>query len=116
MGKMASFLVDNRTGEPRQHLLGHWNRHTNKFISRHTVLASKGCNFSDTYEDNSVDFDSTNTCRVLNQVGAAFSAWGRQFTSDCNKENRGTQLKWFDRNNAKFQSLSDRTRSRLNCN
>jgi len=114
--KMAAVLADNGSGKPRSELIRKWGIHTRKFLRRYEQMVEAGCDFTDTYEDNSVDFDSTNTCWVTQQVGAAFSAWGRQFTPDCNKENRDRHLKWFERSNAKFQRFVTKTQSRVNCN
>ena len=60
-------------------------------------------------------FMGYNFFQDINQVEAAFSAWGRQFTSDCNKVKKGTEMKWFDRNVKKLQHLAAITRSRVKC-
>ena len=48
----------------RPKLLAKWQKLSDKFTSRHNEVASSGCYFADTYEDDSVDFNSVNTCRV----------------------------------------------------
>merc|ERR1711953_119968 len=95
---MESVFEKNRPSKPRVHLMEKWTRLSEKFIRRFESVSDNDCDFAGTYEDDSVDFNSISTCRDINQVEAAFTAWGQEFTYDCNKEKRGTHTKWFDRN------------------
>ena len=134
--KMESVFEKNRPDKPRIHLMEKWTRLSEKFIRRFESISDNDCDFADTYEDDSVDFNSISTCRVsfqniltfgefdhcsdrliqdINRVEAAFSAWGQEFTYDCNKEKRGTHTKWFDRNIQHVERVAARTRPRLNC-
>ena len=63
--KMESVFEENRPGKPRTQLLKKWQKLSNKFLDRYRKMVNeKGCNFADTYTDDSVDFDSVETCRV----------------------------------------------------
>ena len=61
--KMNDVFENNRPGAGRSHLSRKWNNLSQKFIGRYNKLAEKGCNFS-TGLENTVDFDTINTCRV----------------------------------------------------
>ena len=63
--KMQSVFEDNRPGKPRTKLLKKWQKLSKKFSDRYRkIVNGKGCNFADTYTNDSLDFDSVKTCRV----------------------------------------------------
>ena len=63
--KIETVFEDNRPGKPRTKLLKKWQKLSDKFEGRYSMLADvKGCDFVGSYEDNSVDFDSVKKCRV----------------------------------------------------
>ena len=65
MTKLESVFEYNRPGKRRPHLIKKWQALKTKFASRYTKMADdNGCNFAGSYDDDSVDFDSINTCRV----------------------------------------------------
>ena len=109
--KLTAVFADNRPDKLRTELLKKWQKLGRKFVKRYETVAANDCQFAENYEDDSVDFDSINTCRVsfsssnlinlfrarsfdksiiqdINQVEESFSNWGQQFTYDCNKEKR----------------------------
>ena len=51
----------------------------------------------------------------INRVEASFEKWGKAFTYDCKKENRGTHDKWFTRVIHKINKVAQRTRIHLKC-
>ena len=65
--KMGS-VFDNNTPKGRNQLLSKWQWQADKFIDRYESMASNGCTFPNTYEDDSVDFGAvygaSNICRV----------------------------------------------------
>ena len=61
VNKMETVFANTRS---RHHLLKKWKNLSEKFVLRHQKLARNGCIFSDTYENDSIDFDSVNECRV----------------------------------------------------
>ena len=61
--KMSDVFEDNRPGAGRTHLLTKWNNFSQKFLNRYSNLVERGCTFSSGLE-NTVDFDTVNTCRV----------------------------------------------------
>ena len=63
--KVRSVFQDNRPGKPRTHLLTKWKKLSDSFVNRFKELASQGCDFADTYEDNSIDFNTINACKVI---------------------------------------------------
>ena len=133
--KIQAVFEQNRPGKSREHLLRKWETLSSKFVKRFGEVADNGCDFTNTYTDNSVDFDSVDTCRVsfrvsdlgenkllpitdfqdINQVEAAFATWGRQYTYDCKKVKKNKHKKWFDRNNRHVKRVANKTRDRLNC-
>ena len=65
INKLESVFEVQRPGKPRPHLTKKWQALKTKFVERYTKMATdKGCSFAESYEDNSIDFDSVNTCRV----------------------------------------------------
>ena len=62
--KMDKVFYMNRPRRMRTQLLFKWTKLSNKFIQRYESVASKGCFFPDTFEDDTVDFYSVKTCRV----------------------------------------------------
>merc|ERR1712131_411018 len=113
--KIQAVFEQNRPGKSREHLLTKWERLGSKFVGRFGEVTDNGCDFMNTYTDNSVDFDSVDTCRDINQVEAAFATWGRQYTYDCKKVKKNKHKKWFDRNNRHVKRVASKTRDRLNC-
>ena len=53
---------------PRHHLFKKWRNLSEKFVLRHEKLVRNGCTFPDTYENDSIDFDSVNECRVSRKM------------------------------------------------
>merc|ERR1712176_1079051 len=121
-GKWPSLLVDklqavfdeNRPGKGRTWLLKKWKKLSDKFIDRYESVAQY-CQIDERFEDDSVDFDSINTCKDINRVEASFYAWGKQFTYDCMKEKRDTHNKWLKRVLGHVKRVGVRTRGRLDC-
>ena len=65
VNKLESVFEYNRPEKPRTHLMNKWQAIKTKFTNRYTEMTDdKGCNFSISYNDDSVDFNSINTCRV----------------------------------------------------
>ena len=62
--KLAAVFADNRPDKQRPHLLSKWKKLSKKFIKRYQTVAANDCQFAENYEDESVDFDSINACRV----------------------------------------------------
>ena len=62
--KLTKVFADNRPDKPRTELLKKWQKLSRKFVKRYETVAANDCQFSENYEDDSVDFDSINTCRV----------------------------------------------------
>ena len=65
-------IFQNGFQRQRPKLLGQWKKQSKKFGDRHKNLARE-CYFVGTYEDDSVDFNSVNTCRVSFKDFAPFS-------------------------------------------
>ena len=66
--KVRSVFQDNRPGKPRTHLLKKWKKLSDSFVNRYKSLVNNGCDFPDTYEDNSIDFDTINACQVSSTI------------------------------------------------
>ena len=62
--KIEAVFEQNRPGKSRVHLLKKWETLSSKFVGRFRKLSRNGCEFVDTYTDNSVDFDTVEICRV----------------------------------------------------
>ena len=62
--KLTAVFADNRPDKPRTELLKKWQKLSRKFVKRYETVAANDCQFTENYEDDSVDFDSINTCRV----------------------------------------------------
>ena len=64
MAKVQAVFKHNRPGKPRTHLIKKWKKLGDQFVQRYKTVASHGCNFADTYEDKTIDFDTVDTCKV----------------------------------------------------
>merc|ERR1719420_1950832 len=115
INKVESVLEDNRPENPRTHILKKWQKLGDQFVRRFLTISDKGCDLADTFEDNTIDFNSVNTCNDISRVAASFEAWGEEFTSDCTKEERGTHQKWLERKIQHVNRVADKTRTRLGC-
>merc|ERR1712156_990187 len=71
--KLTAVFEDNRPNKGRNHLLQKWKKLLQKYKRRYNSMENNDCsNFDDTYDDNSVDFNSINACRDINRVADAF--------------------------------------------
>ena len=64
VNKMEAVFENDRPKKRRSQLLDKWQKIAEKFVKRYEKVASNDCNLDETYEDDSVDFSSVNTCRV----------------------------------------------------
>ena len=55
------------------------------------------------------------TFQDINQVELAFAAWGKVFTHDCMKKDRGQHDKWLTRKMLHVDRVATRTKHRLKC-
>ena len=55
------------------------------------------------------------TFQDINQVESAFAAWGKVFTHDCKKKDRGQHEKWLTRKMQHVERVATRTKLRLDC-
>ena len=62
--KMQAVFEDNRPGRPRTHLLNKWERLRSKGVRRYNQMQANGCEFTDSWSNDSIDFDNVNTCSV----------------------------------------------------
>ena len=62
--KMQAVFENFRPGRPFPSLLKKWSKQGRKFVHRYERVLAHGCEFPDTYEDASVDFNTIKTCRV----------------------------------------------------
>ena len=62
--KIQSVFEDNRPDRPRTHLLAKWEKLRMKTNARYTRMQGNGCEFTNTWSDNNIDFDNVNTCVV----------------------------------------------------
>ena len=62
--KMESVFEDNRPNRPRTHLLAKWGKLRMKTNARYTRMQGNGCEFTNTWSDDNIDFDNVNTCVV----------------------------------------------------
>ena len=67
INKIESVLEDNRPEKPRTHILKKWRKLGYQFVRRFETISDKGCDLADTFEDNTIDFNSVNTCNVSSQ-------------------------------------------------
>ena len=63
VAKMETVFEENKEGG-RPHLVNKWNKLSTKFVTKYDALVDAGCTFAASWDDDSVDFDSVNTCRV----------------------------------------------------
>ena len=71
--KLAAVFADNRPDKPRTELLSKWKKLSKKFVKRYETVVANDCQFAENYEDDSVDFDSINTCKVSFRKQLKFS-------------------------------------------
>ena len=64
INKVETVLEDNRPGKPRNHLMKKWQRLSERFLERFESISDKGCDLNESYEDNTIDFSSVDTCEV----------------------------------------------------
>ena len=64
--KMESVFEDNRPDRPRTHLLAKWEKLRLKHNGRYKSMQNNGCEFTNTWSDDNIDFDNVNTCVVSN--------------------------------------------------
>ena len=62
--KMETILENDRPGKLLYQLLSKWKKLGKKFVRRTEDVTKAGCVFADTYEDDSVDFNSVDSCQV----------------------------------------------------
>ena len=76
VGKIQEIFEADRPGKARPHLLKKWEKLRDKFNGRYESMANSGCDFADTYQDNSMrivlDFETIDACRVSVRVLAIF--------------------------------------------
>ena len=128
----------------RPQLYGHWEKRFSKFNEKYLSLKQDGCIFQANYQADVVEFGQSDQCSVsqtffisgctlisktfswnafhiirifqfIESITKSLKAWGNEFTMDCNKVNRGTDDKWFQRQEIKLQKLYDRSKSTLDC-
>ena len=76
ISKVESIFEENRPGKPRTHLLKKWQALETKFANRYKKMAvDKGCNFANSHNDDSINWDSVNTCKVRFILTVALSLY-----------------------------------------
>merc|ERR1712136_341532 len=110
--KMESVFEDNRPDRPRYHLSAKWEKLRLKTNARYTRMQGNGCEFTNTWSNDNIDFDNVNTCVDINRVEKAFILWSKEFSMDCNKIAKGKEYNWHNRNVNKINNVARRTRNR----
>ena len=64
LGKLESVFDENRPGKPRTHLMSKWEKLERKSIQRYNQMKTNGCEFSDSFEYDEINFDVVNVCNV----------------------------------------------------
>jgi len=64
INKVESVFENNRPGKPRTHLMKKWQMLSQRFVQRFESMSDKGCDLAETFEDNTIDFNSVDTCEV----------------------------------------------------
>ena len=64
INKVESVFEDIRPGKPRTHLMNKWQRLSERFVRRFESMSDKGCDLAETFEDNTIDFNTVDTCEV----------------------------------------------------
>ena len=62
--KMQIIFENDRPRKLRSQLLKKWQKLGDKFVQKYDAIARNGCDFANTYEDDSVDFKSVDRCKV----------------------------------------------------
>ena len=70
--KIREIFEADRPGKPRTHLLKKWEKLSDKFNGRYESMANSGCQFPNTYDDDSMrtvlDFETIDACRVRSKL------------------------------------------------
>ena len=78
LGKLETVFEENRPGKPRTHLMAKWKNLKAKSTQRYNKMKANGCEFSDSYEFEGINFDTTNVCNVsfiIYQFSLTHSLW-----------------------------------------
>ena len=74
--KIQEIFEADRPDKARPHLLKKWEKLSDKFIARYELMEKSGCDFADTYDDDSMrtvlDFDTIDACRVSEMIIVVF--------------------------------------------
>jgi len=115
VGKLESVFEDNRPNKARTHLLTKWNRIRERMVQKYNRMKNNGCEYPETWSDDSVNFDSINMCDDIDDVKTAFGNWSETFTRDCNKVARGMEMRYHNRKRRHIQAVAGATTYRLGC-